>query len=269
LEYDETEKLCYILNNEKSAKWYIDNRDNFKNVIKQYELPIEKEIRLNKESIMEINKEENNRIRRTDSDDFIKIKKEGNCIKAEYVKDDKFIEIIKILNFKWYSGEKGKFWFRNINVNFNGSFIDRIVELSTIMLKNDFNVELENSELKELILEGKYNDEVFKWIKYNDGDSSFVISTTINNENYYDIIKKNFKYAKYSAGQFSIAKSNYKTIIDFSAKYNFELSKRTHEIITEMTNFETNKIIIKDLTDKKSKVIENKIDNSLDFLKNE
>lgn len=92
---------------------------------------------------------------------IVNISIEEGYIKAKYIKDDDFREIVKSLGYSWEG-----VWCKKIT-EYSGSERDRIAELGNKLLANGFSVHFPKTDSRDMAISGEFTPECTKWVKYN------------------------------------------------------------------------------------------------------
>lgn len=224
----------YILTNKTEAKWYIDNRVCFGNhkMLEilfddiHKEMPTEEKIREEK-AIAEINAEatvypENCRTNAT-----VEIRILDGKVAAIFEKDDRFMRIVKELNYSW----SGQAWERRIGLT-TGSAVDRAAELGNKLLNAGFPIILIDNEAREKAINGTYEPQCKRWIaKRTKGEYAgwFSIGWT-DGSDLYDMARR-LPGSRYDRPNVMVKPEHYEEVEDFANMYGFRLSPGTVELI--------------------------------------
>ena len=257
-ETEEFKQKLEIFKSQTSAKYLIDNRNNAHEAVMNMEIP-----KSNDELVKEYQEEEKHIIRKTESNEVVEISVKEHIISLKFKRDDLFRKIAKENKYSWSYDSSS--WVRSIE-NLNGNVIDRVVEIATKLLNNDFNIRVDDINLKDLILEGEYEEEVTKWIYRKDDNSVYIIHKP-DSVNYYNEIKR-LPGAIYKNYQISVPVKSYKEIIDFANEYDYKITKKASDLFDMMKEIELSPILSNKFQNKISedvKVI--KSENDLSFLK--
>ena len=226
------ETLNHIIETETSSKFYIDNRiydaielidkykEEYENGFNKTDDDINKE-ELSNENVVKPTEVKHDGIAKVDYNT------NDNTIIAEYEKDETFIEIVKSLNFKWQNGA----WRRKIT-ELTGSYIDRMAETGNKLLNAGFIVSIMNIDAKDKAINGEYEQECNRWIKYVDDEKIAIKWYEGMNNTLYNASRKlpNSKWDRgISAATVNIA--HFKEIEEFAEMFDFKYTKKAKETI--------------------------------------
>lgn len=160
----------------------------------------------------------------------IEIEADTECayLYAKYIKDEKFIEIVKILDFRWnrHSGV----WEKKIT-EYTGKAEERAAELGNKLLLAGFTVQFPNAESKEAALSGNFKPECKRWIK-KQKTGKLAITWEGRNDFIYSSAKK-ISGAKWTDGYMSVPLEFYREVQDFANTFGFSVSKMAQEAIED------------------------------------
>lgn len=223
-----TDMEDWILNNKLEARFWIDFRDN--DLIRYIEIAfhgLEEE----RNAIPEDIKEEIDQINAAltispenkQKEGIVEITETNGSIKALYIKDNDFIDIVKSLGYRWTG-----IWEKSIT-EYTGSATDRAAELGNTLLANGFTVRFPDSDSKDKAISGDFEKECSYWVKYN-LDHKQLSFTWKGHDNIYDKVMK-LPSAKYRSGSVLVSLEFYKEVLDFADTMGFKISKRALEEI--------------------------------------
>ena len=232
LEGIESTKM-YLLENCKSAVFYIDNRDNraieflldnMEEVFKTSEDIIEEKVKeeIKKESIVIPEKAINNIP--------AEIEVEKNKIKVKYEKNVEFIDVVKKLGYKW----SGKTWERNIN-KFNGPLEDRAAEVGNALLNKGFTISILDKEIRKKAIEGTFKEEQKRWVAIRTkGEYKhwLAISWVGYNNDMYDKARS-LPSSKWNEMDVVVRLEHYTEVEEFAKLYGFKLSSGALKAVEE------------------------------------
>jgi len=155
---DSPKILDYLLKNETKASWWIENRNSI-NLERVTEKMESEELKEEEDLILSEDKSNHtiqpeNKI----TSAVVEIEINDNTIKARFEKNEKFINIVKALDYEWVG-----VWQRVIT-NTNGSVEDRVAELGNKLLNAGFPIRIMNKEILQNAVEGKYEQECKRWV---------------------------------------------------------------------------------------------------------
>lgn len=150
---------------------------------------------------------------------IVSISTEDNVIKARYVKDDNFKEIVKSLGYSWDG-----VWCKKIN-EYSGPEEDRVAELGNKLLANGFIVRFPNKETLDMAVYGKFSPERGNWIKYNSEKEMLAVSWKGYNDDFFQEAKK-LSGSRWYKGSMLVPVEFYTEILDFADTMGFRISKK-------------------------------------------
>lgn len=220
----------FIIENETSSKFYIDNRHKkATDLILEYKdiaLKDQREIIEEKKLEEEIEKEalivpENKII-----DNAVTIKEEKSEVVAEFEKNQDFIDIVKSLGYKWGNGA----WRKEISET-TGTSTERIAELGNKLLCEGFPVKIYNQAAKEKAISGDYEQENDRWIFSRPDDEVFVIKWSGKNDKLYKRARS-LPGSKWDSGV-TVPFSKWDEIEEFAELYGFNFTESTIRNVEE------------------------------------
>ena len=232
LEGIEKTKL-YILENYKSAVFYIDNRHkrvtdillkHMEEVFKTDEEKVEEQI------IEEIKKESIVIPKNAISNVPAEITALEDKVTVKYDKDYKFIDIVKELGYKW----SGTVWERNIT-NFNGPAEDRAAELGNVLLNNGFTISILDKNIRQMAIDGTFKQEQKKWIALRtkgEYKNWFSISWGKYDNDLYQSARS-LPGSKWDKPSIMVRLEHYIEVEEFARLYDFKLSPGAIKAIEE------------------------------------
>jgi len=223
--------LDYMMINKIEAKFYIDNREDYTDTIminlyteSKDAAEIEKKEIASKEVIEEgiVSPIEVKHV------GIVKIIAKEEKILVEYDKNEEFRQIVKSLNFKWDG-----IWERKVN-ELIGNSTDRAAELGNKLLNAGFTISCIDENIRNKAVNGNYENECDRWIKYNSDNNKLAIRWYDKNENMYGKAK-NISTAKWNSDTKSIlvSTSHFEEVKDFAESYGFNFTKASIKAIEE------------------------------------
>lgn len=224
----------YIIENKTSAKYYIDNRDDYiiYTILKEMKNALKTEEQLAAEQIEKMREEEirkestvypENRV----TDVPVEIKTAGDTIQVYFEKNENFRQIVKSLGYKW----EYKCWNRKINYT-NGTIEDRVAELGNKLLNAGFPVIILDKIAREKAISGEYEEECKRWI-YIRTEGKYEGWFSIKWEGRNDSLYKNARKLPGSKwdGAVMVRIEHYKEVEEFAELYEFRFSNGAREAI--------------------------------------
>jgi len=261
----------YIIENETSSKFYIDNRSHnvdeiilkFKDIALKDEREVVEDRRIEKEIEEEsLVVPENNKY-----NDAVEIKEENNEIIALFEKNDIFIEIVKELGYKW----RNRAWRKEISEQ-TGNSADRIAELGSVLLNADFPVKIYNPIAKEKAINADFEMEQTRWIYSRVGKEIFVIKWLGKDDKLYSLARS-IKGSRWDNGV-TVSFGKYEEVEEFARLYDFKFTKATLKSLEEFkktlkeSKVEFKKVDkleqgdgLKDILDSSKEILEDLIDD--------
>lgn len=141
-------------------------------------------------------------------------------LRAKYIKDIDFMEIVKSLGYKW----KREAWEREVT-EYTGSSDDRAAELGNKLLLSGFTVQFPNMESKEKAVSANFSLENDRWIKYSPKTGKFFITWKGTNNTLYAAAKK-LPSAKWTSGSMDVNIEFYREVQDFAKTMGFSISQK-------------------------------------------
>ncbi len=223
----------YIIENKTNAEFYIDARywklDEFIIKYKKDALKPKEEVEMEKKLLEEIEKEAIIVPENAITNSIARIVYENNEIVVTFEKNDKFIEIVKKLGYKWINGA----WRKEIT-NTTGTATERIAELGNKLLAAGFPVKIYDHIAREKAINADYEPERNKWIylrtsgKY---EGWLVIKWQGRNDSLYQIARK-LSGSKWDNGV--VVKVEYfEEVEEFARLYDFKFTDATLKAIQE------------------------------------
>lgn len=213
-----------IILNEITAKFWIDNRNNFKiavfhDFIDSYYAK-EKEKQMENDIIsMNIAKPEEIR-----HDGVIEIIERNDTIYLKYDKDKEFMDLAKSLKYHW----NGSSWCRELNET-TGTFESRAAEAGHLYLEHGFRICIHDKITLNKAISGQYIPECTRWV-YSRKDSSLLAINFERNDKLYQKAMK-LKGAGWSSPSVVIDVSHYQLIEKFAEENGFKFTKSAKEKI--------------------------------------
>ena len=232
--------FTYILTNKTQAVWYIENRLSFCRNLEilfrtiQGEMPtVEEQAQeeIAKDIIKDIKSESTvypeNAITNAVAD--IEVKEDHIIVRFE--KNEKFIGVVKKLNYTWDG-----VWKRSINT-FTGTSQNRAAELGNQLLNAGFPICIIDENTRNMAINGEYEPECNRWIvlrKDGNYEGWLTIKWTEKNDKLYNISRK-LPGSKWDNG--TVVKiAHYKEVEDFAGLYEFKFSNAALAAIEDYKN---------------------------------
>lgn len=223
----------YIIENKTNAEFYIDTRywklDEFIIKYKKDALRPKEEVEMEKKLLEEIEKEALIVPENAITNSIARIVYENNEIVVTFEKNDKFIEIVKKLGYKWINGA----WRKEIT-NTTGTATERIAELGNKLLAAGFPVKIYDHIAREKAINADYEPEHTRWIylrtsgKY---EGWLVIKWQGRNDSLYQIARK-LSGSKWDNGV--VVKVEYfEEVEEFARLYDFKFTDAALKAIQE------------------------------------
>ena len=221
--------LDHMLITETESKFYIENRGisdlSFSKILGSYydEVFKKEEVELEKKIEKELMDEatiipENSKFNGT-----VKIKIEDEKVILDYEKNDTFIEIVKSYGFTW-----NKYWSRNTNI-YTGSSEDRAAEIGNALLQEGFTIYIDDEKIREKAINGTYERECLRWIKYSKVKERFLIYWYGKDDKMYKTSRK-LPSSKWENGHTTVKLDYYEEVEEFARIYGFKFSDLALEI---------------------------------------
>ena len=211
--------ISNMINSEKTAKFWIDNRNFGHDFIDRYnqkhEVKKEVELLLLSDSVKPTE---------IKHDGVVEIVEIENQICLIYERDNDFIELAKKYKYKW----NGKEWYRNLSESV-GTFADRAAEIGHALLENGFIICIHDEDVLNKAVSGEYEEETDEWI-YSGEDTKLKIGWEGYNKKLYQKASK-IKNSKWSGGYVVVDVSHYKEIERFAEENNFKFTTKAKEKI--------------------------------------
>lgn len=223
-----TDMEDWILNNKSDARFWIDfrNDDSIKYIeIAFHGMEEEKNVIPEgiKEEIDQINADLTISPENKEKDGIVQISETNDSIKALYIKDKDFIDIVKSLGYRWTG-----IWEKSIT-EYTGSAIDRAAELGNKLLSNGFTVKFPNSDSRNKAISGDFEKECSYWVKYNLNYKRLCFTWKGHDDIYNQVMK--LPGAKYRSGSVLVSVEFYNEVLDFADTMGFKISQRALEEI--------------------------------------
>ncbi len=229
--------LDYAVKKYTDARFWIDNRDNFKlfsDFFEEYR-DSDSETIITEDIIQEMQDQDEIVTARPDSgalkNGVVKIKYCKDSLLAEYVKDSDFMSIVKKLGYRW----NGSSWAKRIT-EYTGSAEDRAAELGNALLGVGFTVQFPNAGIKECAVSGNYILENDRWVKFI--EQKLVITWSQRNDTLYNAAKK-LPGARWKDGGMRVNLEFYREVVDFAETMGFSISSKACGKIEEYKQSES------------------------------
>jgi hypothetical protein len=221
--------INYVATTKIKASWFIDER-NSSLVILGEELHEEfnKYLKSKEEQpvIEEIKAETTVYPENKITDGVVEIEVKGDTIKAIFEKNEEFRLIVKSLGYEWDG-----VWKRIIKKT-NGSVEDRASELGNKLLNAGFPIRINDLEILDRAVDGKYEQECKRWIlKRTKGDYEgwLCISWDGKDDKLYNTARK-LPSSKWNGG-IVVKAEYYKQVLEFAELYGFKVSEEASVLI--------------------------------------
>ena len=150
-------QLDNVLQSKETAKWYIDNRDGDIFTLIEDNCVSEEEVAA-KEYEAEAKTEAAVQPAERKHNGVVEIEANDGVIKAKYEKNEDFIEVVKILGYRWKN-----VWQREITA-MSGPIEDRAAELGNKLLNAGFAIMILDPDVRRKAIEADYEPECDRWI---------------------------------------------------------------------------------------------------------
>lgn len=233
--------LNFILTTKTKAFWYIDNRTvEFESILKisnkEMNTLAAESAPEAKDVINEATVYPENAI----SDAIAEIKITENQVTAEFERNDKFIKIVKMLDYNW----SGKVWSREISQT-TGSSYDRAAELGNKLLNAGFPIKLMDNEARQKAINGTYEPECKRWIYHrNKGDYKdwLVICWTDDSDMYNKA--RSLPGSRWDKPSVVVKPEHFKEIEEFAGLYGFRFTPLASDIIKKAKEAKENATVV-------------------------
>ncbi|WP_297425794.1 hypothetical protein [Clostridium sp.] len=228
------EIVDYMIQHKTEAKWYIDNRSKKTILLIDLFSEIRTNKLLEKEKVQmkEVIQEGTIAPKEVKFIGIVQIGATKEKITAKYEKNDTFRDIVKNLNLKW---EETK-WERKLS-ELTGLYIDRAAELGNKLLNAGFNICILDEEIREKAVNGAYELECERWIKYDKDSKKLAIRWYDKNDYMYDAARK-IKTSKWKSEIKSVIVdiSHHEEVKEFAELYK---CKFTEEALSYIEQYKT------------------------------
>lgn len=246
---DEFEEIrIWILENRTEAKYWIDNRENKKNLIImeiKNALKTEEEI-LEEEYKKEVEIESTVKPANAITPLAAEITFTDKVVKVKFEKNNTFKTLVKDLGYSWNK----EYWYRSIGIK-TGKAEDRAAELGNKLLGLGIPIMIMDKETRENAINGMYEPECDRWILLRVSKNKLAIEWNNRNSELYS--KAMSLPGAYWGSGVLVDPSHYKEVQEFGELYGFKFSKGAIRTIEEFKE-KQNKISI--VTPTKGKEIE-------------
>lgn len=237
---DYIKTLDYIVCNEESAKFYIDNARRFEYLVIKM-----KDVYLNKMTSFDENADLIEDIEKELDKDctiypesfegrpVVKVEIDFKTIKLIVEKNEEFRLLVKKNNYKWVDYS----WQRTLKSG-DDNVKDRVAEIVSILLNAKFPVRVEDNEIREKAVSGEFDKEITRWIELK-GDKFLVVWD--KKEDLYDVIKS-LPSSKYEKPNITIEKERYQELEDFAQVYDFTFNIEAEVLLKKMKDLNRVKV---------------------------
>lgn len=263
------EVIDYVINNKTKASWFIDNRNSD---IKYLSLDLYKEYTSYKEQkeveplVEEIKAETTVYPENKITDAVVEIVIEGETIKARFEKNDEFINIVKLLGYKWDG-----VWKRTL-VKTNGTVKDRAAELGNKLLNAGFPIQISDINILDKAVVADYEPECKRWIFRSAQHNKLSIQWEGRDDDLYKSAKS-LPSAKWRDGRMLVNQAHHLEVKEFAEMFGFKFTEKADELIWEQIQLQEKALKVKPASKKAEddknglKDILNSGDDILDDLK--
>lgn len=224
------DSVQHFIKSHTDARYWIDTRDegtNLKNIVSEYKKYLEETA--NSDAVEEITAEKESLTVSPECDTVksgvVKITFKDGFLRAEYMKDSEFMEIVKGLGYKW----SGTAWGKEIT-EYTGLAEDRAAELGNKLMNAGFIVQFPDKGSKDKAISADFAPENDRWIKYSSKTGKFFILWNGRNDVLYNAAKK-LPSAKWTSGSMDVNIEFYGEVEDFAETMGFSISKKAREEI--------------------------------------
>ena len=217
--------FAYMLETKTQATWYIENRlmaDHLERLFRdlQSEMPADK---LQEEIIKDIKEEATVYPENATTNAVVNVTIKADQIAVAFEKNEKFIEIVKALGYKWDG-----IWQKSIN-ELTGSASDRAAELGNKLLNAGFPILIMDPEILNKAIKGDYAPECNRWVALRDG--KLLIKWWEKNDRLYNVSRK-IPSSRWDNGVIvNIAYHNH--VDEFAELYGFKFTALAREAISQ------------------------------------
>ena len=227
------EVLNYILINETTAKFYINNRcTDTLDILSKYigkvfisdedkiEEMIKKDVKL-ESTVVPIE---------VKYDGIVEIFEKDEKIIVTYEKNEEFRLLVKSLGYKWNGA-----WEKNLNVT-TGKVEDRIAELGNKLLNAGFSVCIYDEKTREKAIDGNFEQENDRWILIDpkSEEKIKIIWDGINDKLYG--ASRRLPGSIWENRCIKVKVEKYEEILEFAEMYGFNISLKALERLMEYKN---------------------------------
>jgi len=215
------EAFQFILQNRTKASWWIDTRSDGARSMGEEALV---EMKAMEESVLPESVVSETVLIPEDltKDGIVVITVTEKVIKAEYAKDEDFIEVVKLLGFKWERP-----WSKHISIT-SGTATDRAAELGNHLLNAGFSVQIQDPDIRDKAISADYVPECKRWVMYDCKNKKLTIRWFDGrNSRLYETARK-IKSAKWDGESSSVLVNieHFPEVEDFADSFGFKLSPR-------------------------------------------
>ena len=224
--------FTYILTNKTQAVWYIENRLSFCRNLEilfrtiQGEMPtVEEQAQeeIAKDIIKDIKSESTVYPENATTNAVVNVTIKADQIAVAFEKNEKFIEIVKALGYKWDG-----IWQKSIN-ELTGSASDRAAELGNKLLNAGFPILIMDPEILNKAIKGDYAPECNRWVALRDG--KLLIKWWEKNDRLYNVSRK-IPSSRWDNGVI-VNIAYHKHVEEFAELYGFKFTSLAREAISQ------------------------------------
>lgn len=246
LEVDDlTEVLDYVLVNETSAKFYIDNRfDGTASLLEKYveKAFVSEEQKIEKLNAIDIKIESTVKPAEVKYSGIVEILVTNEKITAIYEKNEDFRLLVKELGYKWEGT-----WEKKLGT-ITGTCEDRAAELGNKLLNSGFSICIYDENIRNKAINGDFEHENDRWILIDSKDNKKIrIRWDGMNNKLYNAARK-LPGSKWEDGSVKVSVLKYDEIIEFAEMYGFDISQKSIERLESYRDKVTNIEVVEPVT---------------------
>lgn len=217
-----------------SARFWIDNRDNYGVMGLNDWLPLQAEKLLAEPPQVVPKKVQEQAIEDMTmrppepiSSLVAEIRIQGKLVTARYPeRNEDFRLLLRGLKYTWEGGQ----WVRKIGTS-DGDPMDRATELGVKLLAAGFPARVYDEEMQRRIMAAEYEPECFRWVMKNPPTGKFLVKWW---EGDFYSESKRLPGAKWeSRVGMLVPKEAFREVLDFAERYQFKLSSGAHDLVEE------------------------------------
>lgn len=232
--------LTHILQTKKSAKFFIENQNNLSEIIQKEKkealkpMEVKEAEKQEADILLEIKVEATVFPKEKVANGVVEITSSEDQVSAKFEYNEKFIKLLKQLDFNYERGEK--VWKRKIS-EVTGSAEDRAAEVGNQLLNAGFPICILDTEVREKAVQGIFEPECKRWI-YRHLGTGFAIRWTDRSDMYRTA--RSLPGSKWDYPFVLVNVSHYEEVEEFAELYGFQFTKKARELIkTYKTSLES------------------------------